>query len=345
VTRDELAAWWRWFAEHECLGYSPLYEKVCFAVADTDALLDRLLVLPGHAQQPNMLLAAAHDLVLRGGAPSLAACYDRNLLGQVGDRFVEIVTAEWPTLVPILEQRRTQTNEIGRVAVLAPALAAVAADREVSVVDVGTSAGLTLQLDRCFVDYGSAGTIGDPESPVRVACEVLHGEPPLRSTPVHRRIGLDRYPLDPADPDDARWLLACTWPDTGRLDRTRAAVGMATEYPVELHAGDAVRDLPALLDDIDGPVVITTTWAAAYLPPDQRAAFAENLADASRHRPLAWISAEGPGVVAGLPQAEAPTVEGPTASVLGAITYRDGAIDEARLLAHVHPHGRWLWWH
>lgn len=152
VTKDELAAWWRWFAEHECRGYSPLHEKVCFAVADTDALLDRLLVLPGHAQQPNMLLAAAHELVLRGGAPSLAACYDPNLLDQVGDRFVSVVTAEWPTLVPILEQRRTQTNEIGRVAVLAPALAAVAADRSVTVVDVGTSASLTLQLDRCFIE-------------------------------------------------------------------------------------------------------------------------------------------------------------------------------------------------
>jgi hypothetical protein len=345
VTRDELAAWWRWFAEHECPGYSPLYERICAAVAEADAVLDRLLVLPSHAQQPNMLLAAAHDMVLRGAAPSLASCYDDNLLEQVGDRFVEIVTAAWSELVPILEQRRTQTNEIGRVAVLAPALATVAGDLPVTVVDVGTSAGLTLQLDRCLIDYGPAGVIGDPESPVRVTCEVLHGHPPLRSTPVVRRIGIDRHPLDPTDPDDARWLLACTWPDTGRLERTRAALGLAAEHPAELRTGDAVQDVPALLDDVDGAVVITTTWVAAYLSPEERAAFAEMLAAASRGRPVAWMSAEGPGVVPGLPQRDAPPVEGPTASALGTITYLDGDAHDARLLAHVHPHGHWLWWY
>jgi hypothetical protein len=345
VTKDELAAWWRWFGDSECRGYSPVYERICTAVADTDAVLDRLLILPSHARQPNMLLAAVHDLVLRGGAPVLAEHYDRQVSDDVGQVFVHVALEAWDELVPILQVRRTQTNEIGRVALLAPAFAALAPDDPLTIVDVGTSAGLTLIVDRCLIDYGPMGRLGPPDSPVRVACEVLHGEPPIRPTPVARRIGIDRRPLDPTDPKDARWLVACTWPDTGRLDRTRAAVALAAAHPSELRTGDAVADLPALLDEIEGPVLATTTWALAYLSEERRAAFSNVLAAASRDRPVIWISGEGPGVVEALPSVEPPDLEGPTASVLGAIRYEDGNMVGAQVLAHVNPHGHWLWWH
>lgn len=345
MTKDELAAWWRWFSESECRGYSPLYERICTTVAGTDAVLDRLLSLPGHAQQPNMLLAAVHDLVLRGSAPILADCYDGPKPDDVGQVFVDVALEAWDELVPILEVRRTQTNEIGRVALLAPAFASMGFDDPPTVVDVGTSAGLTLAVDRCLIDYGPLGRLGPPDSPVRVWCEVLHGEPPIRSTPVARRIGIDRRPLDPTDPEDARWLIACTWPDTGRLERTRAAVGLAAAGPSELRTGDAVADMPAILGEIDGLVVVTTTWALAYLSEERRGAFSNLLAAASRDRPVIWISGEGAGVVEALPPVEPPGVEGATAGVLGAIRYEGGNMVGAQVLAHVHPHGHWLWWH
>lgn len=346
MTKDELAAWWRWFSESECRDYSPLYERICGTVAGNDTVLERLLELPRHALQPNMLLAAVHDLVLRGGVPDLADRSDgRTATDDVGNVFVEVALQAWDQLVPILEVRRTQTNEIGRVALLAPALAALAIEDPPSVVDVGTSAGLTLIMDRCHIDYGQFGAIGPPASPVRVECEVLHGRPTLRTTPVARRIGLDRRPLDPSDPDDARWLLACTWPDTGRLERTRAALELAAAGPSELRSGDAVADLPALLDEIDGPVVVTTTWALAYVSEERRRSFSAVLAAASTHRPISWISGEGPGVVEALPQLEAPRIPGVTPSVLGEVRYDEGHQVAARVLAHVHPHGQWLWWH
>lgn len=130
-----------------------------------------------------------------------------------------------------------------------------------------------------------------------MACEVLHGDPPIRPTQVAGRIGIDRGPLDPAELEDARWLIACTWPDTGRFDRTRAALELAAADPSELRAGDAVDDLPTLLDEIDGPVVVTTTWALAYLSDERRRDFSKVLAVASGDRPVFWISAEGAGVI------------------------------------------------
>lgn len=348
MTRDELIAWWHWFSESECQGYSPLYESICDAVAESGDVLDRILELSNHTRQPNMLLAAVHDLVLQGGAPELAPHYDGTARPDGGAQFVTTVREHWDALVPVLEARRTQTNEIGRVGILAPALAHVAAESgrpaPPTLIDVGTSAGLTLTLPRVRIDYGDRGTLGPAGSPVQVSCDVLAGEPPIVETAIARRIGLDRRPLDPTDADDARWLAACTWPDTGRLDRTRRALALAAAYPSELRTGDAVADLPALLAEVDGPMVVTTTWALAYLPDHARLAFADVLASASTTRPVTWISCEAPGVVAGLPHVEPPDVDGISASVLGAITFAGGD-RRAETLGHAHPHGRWLWWH
>ena len=214
-----------------------------------------------------------------------------------------------------------------------------------TLIDVGTSAGLTLTLPHCLIDYGPSGTLGPPDSPVRVECEVLGGDPPIRPAAITRRIGLDRRPLDPNDPDDARWLLACTWPDTGRLERTRAALALAAAHPTELRTGDAVTDLPALLAEIDGPIVVTTTWALAYLPDHARLAFADVLAAGSVDRPVSWISCEAPTVVDGLPEIDPPDVEGISASVVGATMFQGGTVAERHTLGHAHAHGRWIWWH
>lgn len=136
MTGEELAAWWRSFCEKECRGYSSLYERICTSVATSEAVLDRLLSLPGHAQQPNMLLAAVHDLVLLGGAPVLADEDQGTASVHVGDDFVDAVLESWGSLLPVLADRRTQTNEIGRTAVLAPALAAMDRGEPPTVVDV-----------------------------------------------------------------------------------------------------------------------------------------------------------------------------------------------------------------
>ena len=101
MTKDELAAWWRWFSESECRDYSPLYERICGTVAGNDTVLERLLELPRHALQPNMLLAAVHDLVLLGGVPDLADRYDgRTATDDVRQRLLsDVASAHRPVLI------------------------------------------------------------------------------------------------------------------------------------------------------------------------------------------------------------------------------------------------------
>jgi hypothetical protein len=345
VRKESLADYWRFFAETECKGYSPLYEAITTACANSEDVMEFVSSLPSHAHQPNLLLAAMHEQVLLGLEPELSALYADNQVGGIGALFVEAVLKARDRLQPILSTRFTQTNEIGRVAIIAPALAAISDRDNFTLIDVGTSAGLTLRLDDCFIDYGSHGSLGPHDSIVRVKSDVLAGHPPRRSIPIGRRIGIDRNILDPANEDDARWLLACVWPDTGRLDRTRAALELAASRPSELIEGDALETLSDILSSIQGPIVVITTWVVAYMDIEYRARLSAELMAASQQREIHWISAEAQGVVSHLPEVLPPQVEGPLPSVVGLVTLAKGEIAEARVLAHAHSHGSWIWWY
>src|SRR5262249_26962563 len=153
--------------------------------------------------------------------------------------------------------------------------------------------------------------------------------------PIIARVGLDRSPVDLTDPDDAQWLLACMWPDTGRLERTRAAIRDAQRHPPTLRRGDMVADVFAILADLphDATVCVLTTWAVAYLSRAGRDDFAAELARASRDRPVVWISGEGPNVVPAFAGLHVPTRD-IEASILGAIVF-EGGTERATPLAFV----------
>jgi hypothetical protein len=362
VTDDEvaLARWWSDFARTECRGYSTLYERICEAVAASPEVLALALEAPAAGRQPNVLLAAAHDLVLRGVDHPLAGWYQRAAsdvaldgaeLDAAAAAFVDLVLQQRDEVATLLATRRTNTNECGRSAVLAPALRWAAtrlgAEDGIALLDGGTSAGLNLRLDQYLLDYGDAGRTGPADAAVHVRCAV-EGPAPIAAAvvPLLGRVGLDRSPVDLADEDRARWLVACVWPDTGRLDRTRAAIAVARAHPVEVVEGDLVDGLPAALARLPRavPVVVTTTWVLAYLRPEHRLRFVGALAAASELVPIVWVSAEGPGVVPGVigTSVADPDVDG--SSVVGGWRFGGGRAEEAVVLGRCHPHGATLRW-
>jgi hypothetical protein len=359
--RARIVRWWQEFAVEQCRGYSPLYERICTAVADDDRVLDLVEAAPPFGQQPNVLLAAVHDLVLQGVEHPLADVYAAAAAGdhhpredEAGALFCDLVHAHEPAVRATLAFRRTNTNECGRSAVLVPGLRWLAdhLGEPIALLDVGTSAGLNLHLDRYRLNYTDGRATGPADSPVAVACALIgDGRPPIadEAPAIAGRAGLDRAPVDLTDPAEERWMLACVWPDTGRLDRTRAAIRLAREHPVDVVAGDAVDDLPAAVGRLPGgvPLVVTTSWVLAYLRRTDRRRFVDALAALSTDRPVAWLSAEGPGVVEGLPdppprQAGAPT--GVEPSLLAAFRFEGGRVSDRTLLARCHPHGSELEW-
>jgi hypothetical protein len=356
VKHDELGAVWRHFAEHEAAGYSPLYAAIANAAGADDELLEVVASAPPSSQYPLLTLAAVHDLVLAGASPSLAAVYRGAApAADAPALFRAAVLDNRSHVLEVLHTRFVQTNECGRSPALALGLAATAALLGATphvLVDAGASAGLNLLYDRYRLEVGEHGVWGDPSSPVVCPCAVS-GRPPvpvasLVTAPM--RVGLDRSPVDVSDPIAARWLLACTWPDTGRLERTRAAIDIAASAPPDVRGGDLVDDLaPLVASSSDaaggGLACVVTSWAFGYLDVPQRAAFVAALTDAGRSRPIAWLSLEHPQAVPGLEAGGPPVTRfGSGPSLIGLTAFGTDGIELQRPLAHVHPHGSALEW-
>ena len=64
--RDALAEIWIYIADASCRGYSSLYDRICRAVADSDAVLEMVTEAPPEGHHPVLLLAAVHHLLLGG---------------------------------------------------------------------------------------------------------------------------------------------------------------------------------------------------------------------------------------------------------------------------------------
>ena len=218
---------YRQFADRECRGYSEAYDRLALAVSEDDEVAGFIAAMP--VTQPNLFLASVqlltgHDAMPKTG-PELRAFVKRRG-AEVGD---------------VMQSHRTQTNEVGRCAVLLPALPS----GPLALVEVGASAGLCLLLDQFHYEFGST-SLGAASSPVHLRC-ALAGPVPLPAAMPHIvwRHGLDRHPIDVHDDDAVRWLLACVWPDhPERRRRLEGAIALARLEPPVVSAGDLVDDLP-----------------------------------------------------------------------------------------------------
>jgi hypothetical protein len=346
----DLSAVWIWFADNVCREYSPIYDRVSRTVAASDEVLSLVREAPPRSHQPNVLLAAVHYLLLRGLDHPLAGVYAGVSDADPGPLFVDVCLTHWDEILGLLATRHTNTNEVGRSAIVGLALTAVAQrlGGPLGLVDVGCSAGLNLLCDRYRLDYGAAGATGPAGAPVTVDCAVVGGRPPIASElpPIGERVGIDVDPVDVTDADEARWQLALVFPDTNRLARTRRALEEIVRTPPRIVQGDAVDTVSRVVGKLraDLVAVVTTTWAAAYFAPERRVEFREQLADVSRTRRVVWISAEGPGVVDLFADVDAPyDALGIQASVLGLARFENGET-ATELLGFVHPHGNWVDW-
>ncbi|MDX2290822.1 MULTISPECIES: DUF2332 domain-containing protein [Streptomyces] len=317
---SETSARYLRFAATEARGHSPSYERLAGGVADDPGLLSLVDQLPGERRQPNLLLAAV-----------------RFLNGPVGDDYAAFrawTVTHWTRVRNTMLERRTQTNEPGRCAVLLPVLARL--PQPLALIEVGASAGLCLYPDRYAYRYDGGAVFGEADSPVVLDC-VTTGPVPLpeRLPEVVWRAGVDLNPLDVSEPQDVHWLECLVWPEQHeRLARLRNAVGVARTEPPTLVRGDldaTIRDLVAAAPAGATPVVLHSA-VLAYLPPEKRASFAATMRDLA----CPWISNEAPGVLPAVDRRLPPLPEA------------DGllftlALNE-RPLARTGPHGQSLEW-
>ena len=317
---------YRRFADMECKGYSEILYALARAVSEDDEMVRFIAGMP--VVQPNLFFASVQFLTgpdrMPGSGSDLRAFLKRRGR-EVGD---------------LMRSRRTQTNEVGRCAVLLPALPS----GRLALVEVGASAGLCLLLDQFYYAFGSTH-IGDASSPVHLRCTPAGPVPFPPSVPhVVWRRGLDANPLDVHDDEAIRWLLACVWPDhRERRRRLEGAIGLARAQPPVVSPGDLVDDLPAVLSEVpaDAQLVVFHSAVLTYVSSDRRQAFADVLARASKERDIVWLSNEAPGVIRD--EAGSAPARRELRFVLGRTRFTNGRRHD-ELLAVAHPHGAELTW-
>lgn len=205
---NAVAKRFRRFAEIEVRGYCRFYEELSLRIARDEELLRLAANVQPRQPAPNVFFAAVQFLLLNGAKHSLAEHYARAgregpaASGETAWRdFHSFCVEHAAPLEKLIGRGRTQTNEVGRSALLYPALSFAAEEAggmPLFTIDAGASAGLNLLWDRYRYRYvfedGAAVERGNPDSRVFLECEVRgKGRPPLPEEfpAVARRIGID----------------------------------------------------------------------------------------------------------------------------------------------------------
>nr|WP_320013057.1 DUF2332 family protein [uncultured Desulfobulbus sp.] len=303
---------------------------------------------------PMLLLAALHREIL-GGHPDFAslaryyptvggyAALDPDLLVSEIRR---LLLAHQDVLARFISTSTVQTNETARGLCWLLPLSFVSW-KQVSLVDLGCSAGLNLVADQR--GYSIQGYhLGKAENThFQVDSEGTLILPPTFCMPdIAARIGCDLHPLVLQSSQDVNTLASFVWGDQEkRLQRLkegiRALQGVAQSVaPVELVQAKLPGDLSSFLNtslqDSPRPVVIYNTYLRSYLGNEEQS-FEQALYGWGRQQkqPVLWLQWELP------PKQK----QGPE---LGWLAWTAELIDQGRMskwfLGWVHPHGLRVQW-
>lgn len=278
-----------------------------------------------------------HALHQSGRAPELAAIYADESVDDAAIVAAAIREHE-DFLMPWLDGP-PQTNEAGRSWGFVAAMLWLAGQElppRFACLEIGSSAGINLMLDRYSYDLGGVYVGPDSGAVMHFAPEWHGPPPPERAIEIASLKGCDVAPLDLVDPAQAARLRAYVWPEhKGRFERLDAAIAAAkVRKPdlVHMNAADFVEQQLAEPRAGGTTRVLMHSIVWQYVPADQQAritaAMAAHGARATPERPLAWIMLEADRTLLqhGL-----------------RVRYWPGG-EEAVLLAGAHAHGRRVEW-
>lgn len=249
---------------------------------------------------PLRLTGGLHALHLSGAAPELAAIY----LGQAADDagvIAAVIARHEAALLPWLDGP-PQTNEAGRSANFIAAmlwLASQGCPARFACLEIGSSAGINLMLERYAYDLGGV-QVGPSDAVMHLAPDWRGAPPPARPIAIVRTRGCDVAPVDLTDPAEALRLKAYIWPEHKvrfeRMDAAIRAASMRKPDLVQASAADFVEAELARPQEPGTTRVLMHSIVWQYVPADQQARVTAAMemagAKATPERPLAWVQVE-----------------------------------------------------
>ena len=320
--------------------------RICAALRDLivsnggGAVLERVRSWPGAPLAdalPLRLAGGLHSLHLTGADPALSTIY----AGTCATDDAAIVAAALRTheaaLLPWLDGP-PQTNEAGRSSNFIAAMLWLA-DKGLPLrfqcLEIGSSAGINLMLDRYHYDLGGV-QIGPEPGAMRFAPEWQGDAPPAHAIEILSAKGCDVAPVNLADPAQATRLKAYIWPEhTVRFERMEAAIAEAKKRApdlVHMNAADFVEAELAKPQAEGTTRMLMHSIVWQYVPEDQQARVTAAMeaagALATSERPLAWVALEANRVM--------------HVHEMVVRFWPGGAAGE--IVTRAHPHGAWIGW-
>ena len=280
---NPLSEAFRNFANIECKGSSRLYEFLSLRIAADK----EILALAAYAKEgqpvPNLLFGAVHFLLLKGKTHSLKAFYPsivdkpRNDIEESYVEFRDFCERYKDEIIPLLQSKLVQTNEVRRCAYLYPTFRYISdiVKKPLALIEIGTSAGLQLLWDKYSYSYDSYAKneiYGDRNAEVHITSEIKgENSPPLQGDlpRVASRIGIDLHPIDLSNDEEYLWLNALIWTEhTQRRDLFEKAADCVNSNSVLLIKGDGVALLPEIAKRIsnDHCIGVFHTHVANQMP-------------------------------------------------------------------------------
>lgn len=337
----------RWQADFCRASASPILAGVCDALAEcldhTSLTGRRALGWTGDPIVDGLPLRVAapfHALVRGGRGGALEAVYrgDTRDPAAIAAALRSAIHAHDAEIAAWLHGP-PQTNEPARSGVLMTGLLTLAARfaplTRFELLEIGSSAGLNLMIDRYSFDLGGV-RVGPADAPLHIRPDWRGPPPPTADVRIESVRGVDIAPIDLGDARNAERLMAYIWIDQqDRLERTARAIRLAQAAPPHLDRGDAADWIEARLAEpqADGVIrVLMHSIVWQYLPSATQArieaAMAAAGARADAARPLGWVAYEGERGLAH-----------------HGVTVRSWPGDGAPTrLASAHPHGGWIEW-
>ncbi|WCM25765.1 DUF2332 family protein [Sphingomonas sp. QA11] len=296
--------------EHYCKAMAaPAYARICAALArglNRDSKVGATLLdwpgEPTRAALPLRLVGGLHALVLTGKDAGLTALFNGSVTdpGAIEADLVRVLVEHDADLLPWLDGP-PQTNEPGRSAALMTGLLEIARRHgpRIELLEIGSSAGLNLMIDRYRFDLG--GTIvGPADSPVAIVPEWKGPPPPDVPIEIVSTRGCDINPIDATDPAAEARLAAYVWAEKpDRATRLKTAIAMLRDRPVRLERADAADWIEARLaepqaEGVTRVLMHSVVWQ--YLPEQVaeriRVTMKTAGARAAVDCPLGWVMME-----------------------------------------------------
>lgn len=207
------------FADTECKGNSELYYKLSIQIANDNALLKIAASTRPGQPIPNIFFAAIHYLLLKNQEeelgsyyPSIQKCKKPEI---PFDIFKTFCLTNKKEIKQLISTRIVQTNVINRCSYLMPILSKIVGEenKPTTIIDIGTSAGLTLNFDKYEYWYDNKKVFG--QSKVVTKSKIVESATPTIYNILHpiSKIGIDQNLIDPTNIDEILWLKALVWTD------------------------------------------------------------------------------------------------------------------------------------